>query len=103
MAKFLLSRLLQAIISFLVVALVVFALMRISGNAVEMLLDESATVEMRDRLIQRFGLDKSYPEQFLRFIAAAAVGDFGNSLISGRPVHQLIGQALINTAMLAVV
>jgi len=103
MARFLLSRLLQAIVSFLVVALVVFALMRISGNAVEMLLGEQgATAEMRDHLIQKFGLDKSYPEQFLRFIAAVAVGDFGNSLISGLPVRQLIGQALINSIILSV-
>jgi peptide/nickel transport system permease protein len=103
MVRFLASRLLQATVSFLVVALFIFIIMRMSGNGVEMLLDEGATQEMRDRLIERFGLADSYPIQFLRYIGAVAIGDFGTSMVSGRAVSELIGRALFNTAVLSVV
>lgn len=101
MGGFVLSRLAQAVVSFLVVSLVVFTLMRMAGDPVDMLLDVGASPEQRELLIRELGLDRSNVEQFARFVGAALVGNFGNSVVTGAPVTSLIGQAFLNTIVLS--
>ena len=67
----------QAIASFFVVSLIVFVLMRLAGDPVDILLDIGSTEEMRQHLIHQLGLDKGYSEQFLKFIEAMLSGNFG--------------------------
>jgi peptide/nickel transport system permease protein len=102
MLRFILSRLLQALISFLVVAVVVFALMRISGNPVDLLLPEESTAQTRAHEMIRLGLDKSYVEQLVRYLAGIIVGDFGRSVINNIPVIVLLRRAIINTTIVSV-
>lgn len=101
MARFILSRLVQALVSFLVVAVVVFAMMRVSGNPVDLLLPDEANAETRMHEMVRLGLDKSYPEQLVRYLGGILVGDFGKSLVNGIPVVVLLQQALMNTAVIS--
>jgi peptide/nickel transport system permease protein len=50
---------------------------------------------------EHWGLDKSLPEQYLVYIGRLVQGDWGNSIISRRPVAQDLGDALPATFELA--
>jgi peptide/nickel transport system permease protein len=100
MGSYILSRLFQAVISVLAVSVIVFVLGRLAGNPVELLLEMGATQEARTNLIRELGLDRSYVEQFMRFISALATGNFGRSVINGAPVIELVREAFGNTIYL---
>ncbi len=57
------------------------------------------TVEMMRR---QFGLDRSIPEQYARWISSFARGDFGISLRYNRAVSGLLAEAVPNTLRLTV-
>ena len=50
----------------------------------------------------RYGLDRPLATQYFDWLSRAARFDFGRSLASGRPVSELISDAAVNTATLAV-
>ena len=50
----------------------------------------------------RYGLDRPIATQYFDWLVRAARFDFGRSLANGRPVAELISDAAINTATLAV-
>lgn len=50
---------------------------------------------------RRFGLDRTLPEQYLRYLAAIATGDWGYSFQAGRPVMAVIRERLPWTVLLA--
>jgi peptide/nickel transport system permease protein len=60
---------------------------------------DPGTVEMMRR---QFGLDRSVPEQYARWLASFARGDFGISLRYNRPVSELLASAVPNTLRLTV-
>ncbi len=100
MGRYIVSRLLQAAVSVLAVSVIVFILGRLAGDPVDLLLEMGATQQARDNLIRTLGLDRSYLEQFVRFISALAVGNFGRSVINGAPVIELVREAFGNTIYL---
>lgn len=51
----------------------------------------------------QLGLDKSMPEQFWRYLSELAAGNFGNSMLSGRPVLEDFAQRVPATVELAIV
>ena len=53
------------------------------------------------RLRARFGLDRPLPEQYVRYLAALAHGDLGESFSQRRPVSQAIASAIPSTIRLA--
>jgi peptide/nickel transport system permease protein len=53
------------------------------------------------RLRTRFGLDRPLPEQYVRYLAALAHGDLGESFSQRRPVSQAIASAIPSTIRLA--
>jgi peptide/nickel transport system permease protein len=59
------------------------------------------TVEQREALIKRMGLDKPVVERYADWAAGAIRGDLGTSLLSDEPVTQRIGERLPNTLTLA--
>ncbi len=52
------------------------------------------------RLEKQLGLDKPTPVQYGIWLKNFASGDFGQSLASNRPVSEVIGERLLNTAYL---
>jgi peptide/nickel transport system permease protein len=50
----------------------------------------------------RYGLDRPLATQYVDWLSRAARFDFGRSLANGRPVAELISDAAVNTATLAV-
>lgn len=53
------------------------------------------------RLRDEFGLDRSLPEQYVRYLGALARGQLGESFSQRRPVADAIATAVPNTAVLA--
>jgi peptide/nickel transport system permease protein len=54
-----------------------------------------------DELNRQFGLDKSLPEQYGRYLVALAHGNLGNSFADGRPVRTVIAGTIPFTLQLA--
>lgn len=80
MVAYVLSRLLQACIVVFGVMLLVFFIVHLTGDPVRIMLPPEATQEDVERLRVQMGMDKPVPEQFVRFMAGAVHGDFGESL-----------------------
>jgi peptide/nickel transport system permease protein len=66
------------------------------------MLGERATEATCKDFRARFGLDKSIPEQFGRYVVSIAQGDFGESLKDRRPITTIIGERLPMTIELTV-
>lgn len=103
MAKNLAKRLLQALFALLGVTLIIFCLLRVvPGNPVATLMGEKGDPETIERLTAQLGLDKPLLEQFGTYVMGAIRGDFGESIMLGRPVKTLVATAFLNTLRLAI-
>src|SRR5262245_18947034 len=103
MARYLVGRALQTVLSMLVVVSIVFVLTRLSGNPVHLLLDVNATQQDQEILTRHLGLDRPLAVQYGIYVLNIAQGDFGNSIISRRPVVEHIWERLPATVELGVV
>ncbi len=100
MGRFIVVRLLQTVVALFGISLLVFVLVRASGDPT-MLMRTSTTTEAEIKNIkEQLGLDKSQPEQYVIFIKNLFRGDFGESLIKRRPVTDMMGEALPNSLQL---
>ncbi len=89
MLSYLLRQLLLAVPALFGVMVVVFGLMKaVPGDVVTNLvgLQGNVSAERLVELRRMFGLDLPLPEQFWQWFSAAAQGDLGSSLRTGRPV-----------------
>jgi peptide/nickel transport system permease protein len=105
MTRFIMRRLVQAVLTLVGITILTFALIRLApGDPVTLMLAGSAEVSASDAaaLRQSYGLDESIPQQYLRWVDRLLHGDLGHSLLSKRPVTQMIGAALPNTLQLSV-
>ena len=102
MGRQLLIRLVQTVVSLIGMSLLIFLLVRASGDPVELMRTATTTDADVARIRQQWGLDRSYPEQYWVFLSGLARGDLGTSLIQRRPVTTMIGEALPNTLSLGV-
>ena len=77
---FLLRRLAQLIVVLVGVSIVVFSIVRLTGDPVVILLGEGATPQAVAGMRAELGLDRPLYVQYARFVANALRGDFGISL-----------------------
>jgi peptide/nickel transport system permease protein len=103
MLPYIVGRMLQAILSMLVVISIVFVLARLSGNPIHLLLDVNATPQDVAILTRHLGLDKPLPVQYGIYVKNLARGDFGTSILTRRPVAEHIRERLPATVELGVV
>ena len=101
MQRFLVRRLVLAIITLFVVSVIVFAMARIAGDPRTIMLGDFTTRQQYERVGERLGLDKPYYEQYWIFLTGALRGDFGTSTATTAPVTELILQRLAATLQLA--
>lgn len=91
MLRFLLQRLGMAVPTLLIVAITVFAMMRlIPGDPVTLMLGDMADPSAVADLRRSLGLDQSIPVQFLYWLGNVLSGDFGTSISTGQAVLPLI-------------
>ncbi len=102
MTRFIAIRILQMILALIGIIIIVFFLVRISGDPVLFMISPLSTESEMKVLQHQIGLDKSYAEQLWIFIKGLAQGDLGTSFSKRVPVTQLIGQALPNTLKLGI-
>lgn len=107
MLLYIVRRLLQGVVVIILISIVTFSLMRLMpGDPVYLLLGEGEiriSEEQVEAIRQLWGLDRSYPEQYLIWAWNLLRGDFGQSLIrTGVPVRQMIGEAIPVTTILNV-
>jgi len=101
MARFIIIRLLQAFVSLIGISILIFVLVRVSGDPTDLFRTASSTEEDIVRIRANLGLDKSVPEQYWIFVKGLAQGDLGESLVKRRPVTDMIAERLPNTISLA--
>ena len=58
------------------------------------------TARQREQILAAYGLDRPLPEQFASYLGGLLRGDFGRSFRSGRPVLEVVGEALPWTLLL---
>ncbi len=103
MLSFLLRRLIYTLPIMLGVALVCFSLVHLApGDPLMAILPPDASQDLRDRLMDLYGFNRSYPEQFFSWVWRALQGDLGNSIATSRPVTDEVLKAVVNTLRLAV-
>ncbi|MBI3969455.1 MAG: ABC transporter permease [Chloroflexi bacterium] len=103
MTEYVISRLVQAAIVAVGVTLIVFGFLHLSGDPVLLLVPSDASVETIAQVRRQLGLDRPLWEQYLRFLAGAVRGDFGDSLRMNRPALGLVFERLPNTLLLTLV
>jgi len=103
MQRYILSRVIQAIISILAVTIIIFLLSRLAGDPLDLLLDITATYEDRARLSEQLGLDKPLVQQYGVFMYNLIQGDLGKSVVNKQPVIDLLVQRAIATFQLGAV
>lgn len=99
--KLILRRLAFAVLVLWVVGTVVFFLSRAVGDPARLILPISAPQEQVDALRDQLGLSDPLHEQYVRFLGDTASGDLGRSTWTGRPVFDVIREALPKTMLLA--
>jgi peptide/nickel transport system permease protein len=103
MIQFLLRRLLLVLPVLLGILLVTFIITRlVPGDPCYVMLGEHATQSTCDEFNARFGLDKSIPEQFVRYTFNILQGEFGDSLKDHRPITTIISERLPMTIELTI-
>lgn len=102
MTLFLIRRTLQGAITIFVMSIIVFVGIYAIGNPVEILINPDATPEIKQRAIEKLGLDKPVLEQYWTFVVRALQGDLGNSFIYDEPALKLILEAMPATLELAI-
>src|SRR6266700_4468436 len=87
MRTYILRRLLQIVPTVLMITLVVFVMMRsVPGDPVVILLGDAYTEEDAIKVRQSYGLDKPVLIQYAIWLGKLVQGDWGVSILSGRPV-----------------
>lgn len=103
MGAFLTRRLLLLLLQAFFAATIIFFMIRlVPGDPAVATLGDNATQEQIDRIHELMGLNKPVYEQYVTYLGNVARGDFGKSLISGRPVMTDIRMRLGNTVEIAV-
>ncbi len=103
MLSFLLRRIVYTLPIMLGVALVCFALVHLApGDPLVSILPPDASQELQAKLMELYGFNRSYPEQFASWVWRALHGDLGTSIASGRPVATEVMTAVGNTLRLAI-
>ena len=103
MLSFLLRRLIYTLPIMVGVALVCFSLVHLApGDPLMAILPPDASQDLRDQLMELYGFNRSYPEQFFHWVARALQGDLGTSIATNRPVTEEVIKAVGNTLRLAV-
>jgi peptide/nickel transport system permease protein len=102
MLKYLLKRLAAVIPVLLVVAMVVFLVLRLTpGDPAAVIAGENANSEDIRQVREQLGLSRSIPTQFVFWISKVLRGDLGYSFYLNKPVAELILQRVEPTLSLA--
>jgi peptide/nickel transport system permease protein len=102
MPRLIVVRLLLSVMTLVLVSLIVFwAAELLPGDAARAILGRGASQEQITVLRERLRLNDPAPVRYGRWLTGVVRGDWGQSLAGQRPVVDMIGPQLRNTALLA--
>jgi peptide/nickel transport system permease protein len=101
-ARFIAKRVLLGLITLWLLSVLIFLLAQVlPGDVGRRILGPFADQKAVDALNQELGTDRSLLAQYGDWISGFVTGDMGESLAFRRPVDDVIGPALVNSAKLA--
>jgi ABC-type dipeptide/oligopeptide/nickel transport system permease component len=103
MGKFVIRRLAQAVMVVIAATILLFIGLFVLGDPFASTGDKVVPPETQAILREKFGMDQSLPMQYLTYLGNLATGDLGIDLNQRRPVADMLGAALPNTARLALI
>jgi len=100
--SYLVRKLAQAMFTIVAIVLLLFVMFRMMpGSPDRVTKNPHLTPEMQAQLREKYGLDKSLPEQLVDYIQSTLTGDLGYSILyQGQPVTQVIADAAGPTLLL---
>jgi ABC-type dipeptide/oligopeptide/nickel transport system permease component len=101
MGQFMIRRSLYAIVTLFILSLTIFSVVRLTGDPVTLLAEPGARAEDLARVRTEWGLDRSWPVQYLAFAKNVFTGELGKSFNYQMPVSTLYFQRLPNSLELA--
>ena len=100
MRVFILRRLLYSVITLLILSATIFVIVRLTGDPAVMMAETGARPEDLERIRHQWGLDRSWPVQYVTFLSNALTGELGKSFNYRLPVSELYFQRLPNSLTL---
>jgi peptide/nickel transport system permease protein len=101
--RYVAGRLAESLVVLALMSFVIYALMALMpGDPIDIMVQSDPNLTPADaaRLKALYGLDKPILERYANWLGAAAQGDFGYSRIHNRPVLEVLGPRITNTALL---
>src|SRR5258708_26978548 len=103
MKQYIARRVGYSLLSLLLLSLVIFLFVRVTGDPVSLLVEPGASPEDIENVRRQVGLDRPIWVQYWQFMSSLATGDLGLSFYYRTPVLELYFQRLPNSLMLAAV
>ena len=100
MLEFVVRRVLYSLVTLFILSATIFLVVRFTGDPVALMAEASARSEDLDRIRQQWGLDRSWPVQYVTFMQNAFKGELGKSFNYRLPVSELYFQRLPNSLTL---
>ena len=102
MQRYIIMRILQAILVLVVVSVIAFALGHAGGNPLDAILPDDADAQVRADLEEFWGINRPLHEQYFTYVWNAVRGDFGDSFkYPNFTVAELISDRFVATIQLA--
>jgi peptide/nickel transport system permease protein len=101
MRRLILERVVQGLFTLLILSVIVFMSVRLSGDPALLLLPPEATTPDYEQLKKNLGLDKPLVVQYGNFLKDAIQGDFGMSITTRRPARDVLLERIPATLQLA--
>ena len=100
MLRFLLTRLLRAAVTIVLVVTFAFVVLRLSGDPAQIIMGADAPPEAVDAFRAAWGLDQPVWMQYFHYFGAIAGGDLGRSMRDGRDAIVLVAERIPATLAL---
>src|SRR5690606_33061047 len=101
MTEWIVRRIIQAVLILFAMTAIIFLAVNVIGDPVETLIPPEADHIERQRMIERFGLDRPLHEQYWTFIRGLTEGNFGTSYVYGESAIKVILDRMPATLELA--
>lgn len=93
MQYYVISRLLQSLVSMLGLIVLVFFMIRMTGNPADLYLPDDVSAAARQEFVDLHRLDDPLPLQFVRFVRDLLRLDLGTSIRQSRPAFEIVLEA----------
>ena len=102
MARYILKRLLTAVIVLFGLSIIIFALIHLQpGNPYSTMIDPSVSPEVLKEMLTKIGYYDPIYIKYIKWISRVFTGDLGYSIYYGKPVLDIIGTRMLNTIILS--